>query len=67
MTLQGIRSGDIVRAEGILCFVVDKEGRELIVRGCHGSTSLRRVKGRSVTEHWRQAGTSKRASLEEPS
>ena len=58
MTLQGIKVGDIVRAEGQLCFVVDKEGRELIVRGCHGSNSIRRVKGRAVTNHWRLAGTS---------
>ena len=58
MTLQGIKVGDIVRAEGQLCFVVGREGRELIVRGCHGSNSIRRVKGRAVTKHWRLAQTS---------
>ena len=55
MTLQGVRPGDIVRAEGQLCFVLDKEGRELIVRGCHGSSSVRRVKGRAVSERYRKA------------
>ena len=58
MTLQGIKVGDIVRAEGQLCFVVGREGRERIVRGCHGSNSIRRVKGRAVSEHYRKATSS---------
>ena len=56
MTLQGIKAGDIVRAEGRLWFVVEKIKQGLVVRGCHGSTSLQRVKARAVTEHWSQRG-----------
>ena len=58
MRLQGVKAGDIVRADDQLCYVEEKDGRELIVRGCHGSNSIRRVKGRAVTKHWRLAATS---------
>lgn len=58
MRLARITAGDLVRdTDGRLAEVTDKvNGRELIVRYVNGATTMRHLKGRQVTAHYRKVG-----------
>lgn len=51
MKLAGIKEGDIVQAQGYICWVREKEGSRLHVRGIHGQWSSV-VKATDVQAHW---------------
>jgi hypothetical protein len=54
MRLGNVRVGDMVRAGAWHAIVIEKTGRQLVVKGvCNHST--RRLTGAEVDAHWRQA------------
>jgi NMD protein affecting ribosome stability and mRNA decay len=55
MRLASIKPGDIVRASGMHAIVLDKTGRQLVVRGI-GSGSVRRLRADEIEAHWRRVG-----------